>query len=92
MWRLLTIPFLFIYGMFTYGIITLKFYNWFILPVFTTLPQIDFFQAIGISCFLALFKNHYNSQDKEFAELLGERIFGPLLILFFGWIIMLIIS
>lgn len=48
---------LIIYDALVWGFITLKFYIWFILPVFNTLPQITLLQAIGISFFIALFKN-----------------------------------
>lgn len=45
-----------IYTSFSWGFVMFKFWYWFLLPVFTTLPKIDYWQAIGLILFLMLFK------------------------------------
>ena len=53
--KLLQSVFDFLYGMLLKGLMVKLFYGWFILPVFNTLPQINYLQAIGIGAFLYLF-------------------------------------
>lgn len=45
-----------IYSSFAWGFVCMKFYYWFILPVFTDLPRIDFYQAVGLFIFFGLFR------------------------------------
>lgn len=55
---------LMIYSLFSWGFVTHSFYNWFILPIFPTLPQISIIQMIGIMFFvLVLMRN--SSEEKE---------------------------
>ena len=46
---------MFIYSALSWGYTTLCFYNWFIFPVFTSLPIINYGQAVGIGLFIFLF-------------------------------------
>lgn len=60
----------YLYGIFTGGLLFLKFYEWFATPVFKGLPEISYYQAIGLSTFLYLFNqiksvNLYNLSEKE---------------------------
>ena len=47
--------FRYFYGIFTGGLLTYQFYFWFLFPVFAGLPNITYWQAIGLSSFLYLF-------------------------------------
>jgi hypothetical protein len=49
------ISIMFIYGALSWGFTTLCFYNWFIYPVFTSLPMIGYSEAVGIGLFIFLF-------------------------------------
>lgn len=60
--KLLKFLFTYLYGIFVGGLLVLKFYEWFAEPVFSTLPHITYFQAIGLSTFLYLF-NQLKSID-----------------------------
>lgn len=82
-----------VYPILIWGFITKQYWQWFILPVFTTLPQITFYQAIGLSLFIGLFKTlSYENVGKEITnKMYMYAIFTPLLILFCGWIVSLII-
>lgn len=82
-----------IYLILIWGFITKQYWQWFILPIFTTLPQITFYQAIGLSFFIGLFKTlSYENIGKESTnKMYMYAIVTPLLILFCGWIVSLII-
>jgi hypothetical protein len=43
------------YNAWVYGYLTLKFYYWFLLPMFPQLPQINIYEAIGLTLFISLF-------------------------------------
>jgi hypothetical protein len=47
--------FKYLYGIFVGGLTVYLFYAWFLLPVFTQLPELGYWQSIGISSFLYLF-------------------------------------
>ena len=47
--------FRYFYGIFTGGLLTYQFYFWFLFPVFAGLPNITYWQAVGLSSFLYLF-------------------------------------
>lgn len=47
---------LMLYSAFSWGFVFYKYYYWFILPVFTTMPHIAFVQAVGLMMFVGLFK------------------------------------
>ena len=74
------------------GFMILKFWEWFIIPVFTFAPVINIGQAIGLSLFLSLFKSSVSIKrqyrDDESYTQLAQAIFVFVL----GWIIHLIIS
>ena len=44
-----------LHDLFVGGLMVYLFYGWFILPVFTQLPPINYWEAIGINSFLYLF-------------------------------------
>lgn len=66
-------------------------WGWFIAPVFDLEP-LSIFQAIGLSCFVSLFKTTQSSKSDKtaielIAEMFGLAVGGPLLIVFIGWIV-----
>lgn len=78
----------FIYGIFAWGLVTYFYYYWFLLPVFTNLPNITIVEAIGISFFISLFKNmstKSNNENKNSTEIITPFL-TPLIALFFGWL------
>lgn len=87
------------HGVFATGLVTLKYYSWFALPVFTALPQINYMQAIGLTSFLFLFQkpNIFDlekvskiDQEKPFIKYGGFML--PWVTLFFGFTVKLIIE
>jgi len=85
---------IFLYNTFSWGLVMLKFWTWFVLPVFTGLPVITFYQAIGLIFFISLFKNHIPSFKKELLDVNGKSmwLFLPWLTLFFGWLVHILIN
>lgn len=80
------------YGALVGGLTVLKFYTWFLLPVFTTLPIITFTQAIGISMFLSILKTSKDkSKDKDDVKYWAELCIIPWIILLIGFILKVII-
>jgi hypothetical protein len=87
------IGFVFFYGAFTWGLVFYKFYNWFVLPVFTILPHITFFQAMGLMMVVSLFHNHVAQEDDKAKrnKAMLSLIIAPWVVLFVGWVVSLII-
>ena len=79
-----------IYNSLSWGLVMLKFYTWFLLPVFITLPEITYVQAVGLALFATLFKNHridtIKSKYKD-SSLAYAGLFSPWIILVLGWLI-----
>lgn len=77
------------YNTFSWGFVCFKFWNWFVLPVFTTLPVITFWQAIGIMFFITLFKNQSTTVvKKEYKDQNSEIVMyliAPWLLLLIGY-------
>lgn len=48
-----------IYGAFSWGYVLMKFWHWFLIPVFPTLQPIFYFQAIGLYMCIALIKSSH---------------------------------
>lgn len=53
--EILITSFRYLYGIFVGGLLVQQFYIWFLQPVFTNVPNINYWQAIGLSMFLYLF-------------------------------------
>jgi hypothetical protein len=84
-----------LYSSLSWGLVMYNFWSWFLLPVFPTLPNITFNQAIGLAMFIALFHN-VQSQiiKKEYKDETQERLvilIAPWITLAFGWVIQLFI-
>lgn len=83
------------YGAFSWGLVTWKFWYWFLLPIFPTLPAITFLQAVGLAFFISLFKGQpAQAIKKEYADQTNmaiAQILAPWLTLFVGWLVKVII-
>lgn len=84
-----------LYGSVSWGLVMYKFWYWFLLPVFPSLPHVTFVQAVGLMFFVGLFHG-INSQvlkkeykDEGAATLVA--IAAPWLTLLVGWIVWLVI-
>ena len=83
-----------LYSSLAWGLVGLKFYNWFLLPIFIDLPIINYWQAVGLMFFISLFRNHTNSSIKEEhkdKKLVWIQIsLGPWITLFIGYLMYII--
>ena len=83
---------LLLYTMAIWGLVCWKFWYWFVLPIFPALPQIEYYQAIGLLCFMCLFRNQSMKTIKT--DKINEytyMILDPWLILLSGYIVKYII-
>ena len=79
-----------IYSTFAWGYVCFKFWYWFILPIFPNLPNLDFWQCIGIMFFIHLFKTHVSeSKDETSKSSKYGKLIGAILT---PWILLLIAS
>ena len=78
-----------IYYTVSWGVVVYNFYNWFLLPVFTTLPIITFSSALGLGLFLDLFRSS-NKRIKE-KHTIYLTVLNPWILLTIGYILKLII-
>lgn len=89
-----------VYSSFSWGFVLFKFWYWFLIPVFSTAPQIDYWQGVGLMFLIGLFKSHKAKVDikDEFIkeeERLNVRVanfLSPWIVLLIGFIIHLIIN
>lgn len=87
------------YQAFSWGYVLFKFWFWFLLPVFVTLPSITFYQAVGLMLFIGLFKNHVTTKKikKEYMDQENKTsdqvipFLLPWLVLGIGYLVKLII-
>ena len=55
------------------GFTLMLFWGWFILPVFTTLPDLSFIQSIGVATFLSIFHRYKrDKEEKDFTEMITD--------------------
>lgn len=79
---------LIVYNSFSWGFVLFKFWGWFIVPVFTTLPLITFWQAVGLMFVVALFHGkHLTPKEYDKTNAAVTVLLGPWLTLFVGWLI-----
>lgn len=76
------------YSAFSWGFVFYKFYYWFLLTVFTTLPHINYYEAVGLMLFVGLFKNHFSKENKEDEVNWGLFLCYPWISLILGWFIL----
>lgn len=82
-----------IYGTFSWGYVCFQFWHWFILPIFPALPNITFYQSVGLMFFISLFNiantnsfNYNKTTEQRNGELVGNLV-APWITLFIGWLI-----
>ena len=80
---------LFLYDTLAWGWVLFKFWGWFVLPVFVTLPALTFVQALGLMFVIGLFKNHNTQFIKKQYTMDNMGWFTwvmPWATLVFGWL------
>jgi hypothetical protein len=84
-----------LYGAFAWGFICWKFWYWFLLPVFPTLPEVTLVQCVGLMMFIGLFhtaippmpkKEYRDDTSKNWAT-----VIAPPIVLLLGWLVKIII-
>lgn len=80
-----------IYSAISWGLVLYKFWYWFILPVFTTLPTIGFMEAVGLMMFFNLLKQQnqqvINKLFRDDSTQFKLTVIAPWLMLFVGWFV-----
>jgi hypothetical protein len=80
-----------LYGSLAWGFVMYKFWYWFLLPVFPSLPGIKFWQAVGLFIFINLFQistgQAIKEEYKDNTASTVAAILNPWVLLFIGWII-----
>lgn len=80
-----------LYGSLAWGFVMYKFWYWFLLPVFPALPQIKFWQAVGLFIFINLFQistgQPIKEEYKDNTAGAAAAILNPWVLLLIGWII-----
>lgn len=82
-----------IYNALCWGLVMYNFWQWFILPVFPALPEVNYIHAIGLMVFISLFKETSgikNYTEKEMTQQVIILIIMPWVVLLFGWLVWLI--
>ena len=80
-----------IYNLFSWSYVAIKFYGWFVLVNFPTLPHVSYMEMLGVMLFISVLthkrsthiKNEYEDSQLKWVSL----IFGPWIVLVIGWII-----
>jgi hypothetical protein len=84
-----------LYGAVSWGLVMYKFWYWFLLPVFPSLPQITFLHAVGLMFFIGLFKGVetqvLKKEYKDETSATLAALLAPWLTLIVGWIVWLVI-
>ena len=77
------------YDALCWGLVGYKFWYWFLLPIFPTLPAIVFWQAVGLMFFIALFKSAGQVIKKEYKDENAQMLLTfilPWITLLCGWV------
>lgn len=84
-----------IYGALVWGLVMYKFWGWFVLPIFTNLPAIEFKQAVGLAVFIGLFHTVQSQvlkkEYKDETQSIILPIIAPWVTLIIGWLVHIII-
>lgn len=77
-----------IYSSVSWGFVLMKFWVWFVLPVFPLLPVLPFWQAVGLMFVFGLFgKNVSHPKETDTTAQWTALLLEPWLTLFGGWLI-----
>jgi hypothetical protein len=75
----------------SYAFVLLKFYSWFLLPVFVGLPIITYYQALGLIFTANILKYKYTNSKKEkndnFWSSFTNAILAPWVSLYLGYLL-----
>lgn len=81
------IAFLIVYGSLAWGYILMKVWHWFIIPVFPDVPSINYWQAVGLTFIISLFrsqsKTSYKDHEVDSSKTLWSALSAP-------WVFLLI--
>jgi len=80
--------FAFVYGATVWGLVFYKFWYWFLLPVFTQLPEITYLQAIGLMCFVSVLKVGLKSENYQKED--QKKWVGVFVVLLLPWATLLL--
>jgi hypothetical protein len=76
----------------------MKTWNWFVQPVFTTLPILSYFQAVGLMTFVSAVIWQHNTTKKIKPEYLESpntvdvtALLMPWMVLFISWLVNFVI-
>ena len=79
------------YHAFAWGFILYKYYHWFAMPISPNIPNISFYQAIGLSLIISLFKNNIfvipNKEYRDDSFMIFIIVISPIIALFIGFLI-----
>lgn len=89
-----------VYSSFSYGYVLVKFWDWYVLPTFTTLPKLDLYHSIGLMLTITLLKGAkmVRTPKEEFLDKKWDTItmftclLSPWIVLLMGYIMNLIIK
>jgi len=85
-----------LYGAASWGLVMYKFWYWFLLPVFPSLPHVTFAHAVGLAVFVGLFHTVQSQvikkEYKDETQGMVLAIIAPWVTLVFGWLIHLVIA
>ena len=80
-----------LYDAASWGLVMYMFWDWFLLPVFPTLPTITFINAVGLMFLINLFKKTdtqiLKKEYKDETAVGVAVIFAPWITLLSGWIV-----
>lgn len=78
-----------LYASFAWGVVLFYFWGWFVLPVFTTLPMLNLYEAIGLTLVIGLFHyKNYTIIKPEYSNTSYWMMFlGPWVVLAAGWLV-----
>ena len=87
----------FVYAPLVWGLVTLQFWTWFILPIFPELPVLEYWQAVGVFFFISLFRaTTIDTLKEEFkkdkSSIFILALLTPWFVLLVGYIFNLIIN
>jgi hypothetical protein len=83
------------YSVFSWGVVLYKFWYWFLIPVFTGLPEISYYAAVGLVFVVSLFKTTMPSLKKEVTDTKVTTInffINPWIVLLIGYLVYLFIK
>jgi len=92
----LVLGFAILYSAFSWGLVAYKFWYWFLLPVFPSMPHINYWQAMGLFLFIGLFNTHVPQVlKKEYTDTKVNAIaqyIAPWLTLLAGYVVLQVIG